>query len=281
MTYSGQETSQESGRPVDLYTFELGLQVYRLTSAEDDQSAGGLDYLATEGLSRGKITQAREARQSALEISLPAEHDLPSRYVTSVPSEQARFTLQQLHRGDGSVATLFRGLLKSVAFSEDGTKAKLAIEPPVSIAARQIPRFDFRGQCNNVLGDGADGGPGLCDVDLEDPAFRLAATATAQSGLQLTVPGAAAFGDGWFDAGTVETTDGLDARMILRHVGDVLTLHFGFPFPVVGEQVILRAGCAHDIQTCSTKFDKVLRYQGFAFIPTINIFETGLDPERC
>lgn len=280
MTYASQETSQEAGRPVDIYTIELDLQVFRYTSAEDDQVVLGETYSAIP-ISRSKITQGQETRQATLTIKLPSNNPFASRYITSVPSEKARITIQQFHRGDGATVTLFRGLVKSVAFGgSDGREAQVAVDPPITVAARQIPRFTFRGQCNNVLGDAANGGPGLCDVDLDDAAFKLVSAVSAQSGLSVTVPGAAAFGDGWFNGGTIETLDGLDARMILFQVGDVLTLHIGFPFPLVGEQVILRAGCAHDIQTCSTKFNNVDRFQGFAFVPTRNPFE-GLDPEIC
>lgn len=281
MTYSSQETSQEAGRPVDIYEFELELQVYRYTSAEDDQVVDGNTYTAIP-ISRTKITQGQETRQAALTIKLPSNDPLASRYITTVPSEKARVTVRQFHRGDGSTVTIFRGLIKSVAFSgSDGREAQIAVDPPITVAARQIPRFTFRGQCNNVLGDGADGGPGLCDVDLEDPAFKLVSTVSAQSGLTITAPGAAAFGDGWFNGGTIETLSGLDARMILFQVGDVLTLHIGFPFPLVGEQVVLRAGCDHSVPTCSSKFNKVGVFQGFAFVPRINPFEAGLDPALC
>lgn len=281
MTYASSETSQEAGRPVDLYTFELALQVYRYTSAEDDQVVSGNTYSAIP-ISRSRITQGQETRQATLTIKMPSSDAFASRYVTSVPSERARVTIQQLHRGDGNTITLFRGVVKSVAYGQgkDGREAQIAVDPPITVAARQIPRFTFRKQCNNVLGDGDDGGPGLCDVDMDSPAFRLVSTVSAQSGLTITVPGAGAFGASWWVAGTVETLDGLDARSVLFQSGDVLTLHIGFPFPVVGEAVVLRAGCAHDDTACSTKFNKIDRNQGFLFVPTRNPFE-GLDPEVC
>lgn len=280
MTFAGVETSQEAGRPVELYTFQLSLVTYRYTSAEDDQVVGGETFIAIP-ISRGKINFGQESKSAVLSIEMPSDEALPSRYVTTAPSERANVTLQRFHRGDGQLATFFVGLLKSVAFSDDGRKATVAVEPAITAASKQIPLFTFRGQCNNVLGDGFGGGSGLCDANLSDPAYKLTATVTAQSGLTITVPGAAAFGTGWFDAGTIETSSALDARLIIRQVGDLITLHINFPFPLVGEMVTLRAGCAHDIMTCSTKFNNVDVFQGFFFLPTINIFEAGLDPAIC
>lgn len=288
MTYASQETSVEGGKPVDLYTFQIALQTYRFTSAEDDQVVGGNTFRAVP-ISRGKIGQGPETRRAALEVQLPSDDAFASRFVTSVPSARGTLTLQQLHRGDGEVVTLFVGVVKSVGFSEDGRLAKVAVDPPIVGIAHQIPLWTFRGQCNNVLGDGAGGGTGLCTADLEHPDFKHVGTVSVDSGLSVTVPGAAAFGDGWFDGGKIESFDGLDARMILFQVGDVLTLHVPFPFSLLGAQVVLRAGCAHDLTDCGVaKFTNggthdIGEYGGFAFVPTFDIFRQGLSSSttRC
>lgn len=278
MTFAANETSVESGRPIELYTFSSALEVLRFTSAEDDQLVAGNTYVAIP-IKRSRISQGQEARTASLTIEMPSDESLPSRYVASAPSRVTTVTIQRLHRGDSELATFFVGVVKSVAFSDDGRKAKIAVDPAISATGRQVPHVTFRGQCNNVLYDAQDGG--LCDVDPESPSFKFTGAATAVSGLTITVPGLAAFGTGWFDAGTVETSAGLDARMVVRQVGDVLTLHIAFPFNVVGETMIVRAGCAHDINTCSTKFGRVGVYQGWAFVPRINPFESGLSVEVC
>jgi uncharacterized phage protein (TIGR02218 family) len=281
MTFLAQESSVEAGRPIELYTFTLALEVFRYTSAEDDQVVGGNTYEAI-AIKRSKVAQGPEARRSTLTLEMPGNLDLPARYVLSAPSERARVVIQRFHRGDGEVVAVFDGFVKSVAFDggRDGRVAKLAIDPAITAASRQIPLFTYGAQCQNVLGDGFGSGTGLCDVDLDAPAFRHQATASAATGLTVTVPGASAFGAGWFDGGTIRTTAGTDARLIISQVGDVITLHIAFPFPVVGLTMILRAGCKRDTQTCSTKFNRINRYQGFPFIPVFNPFD-GLRPERC
>lgn len=280
MTFLSQETSQEAGRPVELYTFELALQTYRLTSAEDDVVVGGETYQAST-ISRGRVRQAREPGGALLEIEMPADHPLPSRYVTSAPSERASVLIERYHRGDGELSTVFEGVVKSVAFGKDGRSAKLAVDPAIAATSRQIPRFTFGKMCQNVLGDGfGAGATGLCQVNLDDPAFRHDATVSASSGLTITVPGAAAFGDGWFDGGTIRTSSGTDARLVLSQVGDVITIHVAFPFPVVGQLVQLRAGCRRDPQTCSAKFGRIADFQGWPWVPRHNPFD-GLKPELC
>jgi uncharacterized phage protein (TIGR02218 family) len=273
------EGSQESGRPVEIYDFALALTTYRFTSAEDDQVVGGNTYSAVP-ISRGSIKQSYEARNGGLEITMPSDLELPSRYVTFAPSERARMTLRAFHRGDGELVTLFDGFVKSVLFDgEDTRRAKFLVESVLAALNRNIPRFTYRGQCNNVLYDAAQGG--LCDVNAEDPAFKFQGTVSAQTTSTLTVPGAAAFGSGWFTGGRVDALDGLDARLIIAHVGDVLTLHVPFIEPMIGEVVILRAGCDRSIQTCSSKFNNVEAFQGFAFVPIRNPFVHGLTAGTC
>ena len=283
MTFLSQESSVESGRPVELYTFTLALETFRFTSAEDDQVVAGETYEAI-AISRGKVGQGPEARRATLTIEMPGNLDLPARYVLNAPSERARVTIQRFHRGDGELVLIFDGVVKSAAFDggRDGRVAKLAVDPVITATSRQIPLWTYGAQCQNVLGDGFGGGAsGLCDVNLEDPAFKHTAVATVATGLTVTVPGAAAFGDGWFNGGTIRTSAGVDARLILTQVGDVLTLHVAFPFPLVGLTMTLRAGCRRDTGTCSTKFNKIDKFQGFAWVPTINIFSSGLNPELC
>lgn len=283
MTYSSSENSLEGGRPIEIYEITLGFQIYRYTSSQDDQVVLGQTYLAN-GIARDRVKQGQEVRSSGIILTMPSDDPFASRYVSSAPSERAVVVIQRFHRGDGQLSTVFIGRAKSVAFggSKDGREAQVSVEPAITAAAKEVPLFTFRGQCNNVLGDALDPeAGGLCDVDLDDPAYLHSAECTAQTGLLVTVPGAAAFGDGWFDGGTIETSVGTDARMVLRQVGDVLTLHIGFPFPIVGETVRIRAGCAHDIQTCSDKFDRVGVFQGFSWVPIINVFESSLEGQVC
>ena len=82
--------------------------------------------------------------------------------------------------------------------------------------------------------------------------------------------------DGFYDGGFVFFSSINDYRLILSHVGNDLTLLLPFPSDAAGETVRIFAGCDHTIATCKTKFDNVLNYGGFAFVPILNPFLTGL-----
>lgn len=275
MTYAGFETSQEGSRPIELYRFELGTTTYLWTSAEDAITFN-LETYQPETISRSKIGQSHEASDGEVVVTVPATNPLARLYISVVPGQRAKCTITRLQRSDfpspGSLK-IFQGMVRSVGFSEQGKLAKVLVVPLAAAASRPCPRFGFQAGCNNVLGDGN------CQVDLNLPAFRFDGTISAASGNTVTVPGASAFGDGWFTAGFVEALSGLDARAVLEHVGDDLRLMLPFPFSPVGQPVTLFAGCSHDIddpQGCGPKFNNVLNFGGFAFVPTKNPFQTGL-----
>jgi uncharacterized phage protein (TIGR02218 family) len=279
MTYSAYETSQEGSRPIELYEFTIGATVYRYTSAEDTQTISSVDYTPLAGLKRSKIGQGPEERRSTLTIDMPGSNAFVRPYIAAVPSNRATVTIMRLQRSDypaPEVVTIFEGYVKAVNFDGDGGRmAKVAVEPAISATARSIPQFTFQGLCNHVLYDDQ------CQIDDTDPAYRTSLTVTVVTTVELTIPGLAAFGDGWFTGGVVEVNGGLDARLIIDHTADVLTLHIPFASAPLGQVVTVLAGCAHTLAICKSKFDNVINYGGFAFVPKINIFNTGLDAAVC
>ena len=279
MSYEAYETSQQSSRPVEIYEFTVGATTYYYTSAEDTQTVASVDYTPLTGLKRSKIGQGPEDRNATLTIEMPGSNQFVRPYIAAVPSSRATVTIMRLQRGDTptpEVVTIFEGKVKAVNFDGDGGRmAKIAVEPDISATSRSIPHFTFQGLCNHVIYD--DG----CQVDETDGAYRASREVLADSGNTLTIDGLSGFGDGWFTGGFVEVNGGLDSRMIIDQTGDVVTLHIPFPGSPLGQVVIVLAGCAHTIAVCKSKFDNVINYGGFAFVPKINIFETGISSLTC
>lgn len=277
MTFGAFETSTESSRPIELYEIVLGTQTFFYTSAEDDIVISATTYIATP-ISRNKLAQGPEEANRVIEIEVPGTNEFARNYISSVPSERAVVTIKRVQRSDfpgPQVITLFEGFVKSVAFGSNGRKAKIAVQPSITAASRIMPRYTYQGSCNHVVYDER------CQADDTSPLFRLTGTVTAVSGALVTVAGASGFPDDWFTGGSAEALGGLDARLVLDHAGDVVTLLLPFPYAILGQPIILLAGCAHDINTCKIKFANVINYGGFAFVPTKNPFATGIGPVLC
>jgi len=272
MSYGTFETSTELGQPVEVYRFTAGAQSWFYTSGEDMVTLSAQDYLP-ETIERGVVTDGPEERGANFEVTVPGTNPVARLFILMVPGVRVRVEVLRFHRNDTPVPEalrIFDGFVMAVSFQENMKIAKLACRPAIAVLGRVIPRFTFQMPCNHVLYD--DG----CKVDDTDSSFRASGkTVAASDGTLLTVDDLAGFGDGWFDGGYVEAIGSSDVRLILRQVGDDLTLLL--PFASTPETVNVFAGCAHNIQVCGAKFGNILNYGGHAFTPIRNPFETGID----
>ena len=279
MTFLAVESSVEAGKPVELYSFVQGGESYFYTSSDTLQVVDTIDY-EPEVISRGRVSEGPDERRNYLEITVPGTNLFAVNYISSVPGPKAVLTISQFHATDTptpEVVTVFQGNVQSVSFVENGQVAKIAVLPVIGAAGHSCPRFTYQGLCNNFLYDI------FCKVDPEDPAFKHVGEVLSATGSVIVVEGADSFPDGWFVAGFAQSTSGLDARLIIDHVGTSLTLLLPFTENVAGLNITLRAGCDHTPETCDTKFftaedpdSNVLNFGGFPFVPTKNIFQTGL-----
>lgn len=269
MTYSSFEGSVESGQPVEFFAIEIGPVSYHLTSGEDQQTVLGNVYVP-EVIHRGKIDLAQEARTTILEVMMPSSHPFPLSYVNQIPGQKATMTIYRLHRDDTptpQVIVIFEGSVQSVSFEQQGKVARLAVVPASYSKARTIPRFTFQGACNHVLGDAR------CKVD--ENAFKFTSTVTAVAGNVVTLAGANAYPDRYFTAGRIDLLGAVDSRLVLAHVGSLLTILFPFGSGILGTTVTAFAGCAHDGTACFG-FNNTINFGGWPFIPQKNPFNSGL-----
>lgn len=272
MTYSSQEISLESGRPVEVYEFALGSEYFRFNSGEDTITVDGNSYPPLE-ISRTTIVVSQEQQGDLISVKLPARTALVRKYINVVPGQQGTLSIFRIHRGDvdEEFELIFKGLVRSVAFTLNGLDAEIAIQPLTSGLSRTIPRFVYSSICNHVLYDTR------CKVNSN--LFRYQDDITDITGSAYTINGLSAVErpDGWATGGFVVSPNGTDYRLIIDHTGDVLTLLLPFPEDVRdGQTVEIFAGCQHDIDTCSSKFDNITNFGGYNWVPRENVFVKGL-----
>ncbi len=271
MTFDADESSVESSRPVELYKFAQGNDDFLYTSAEDDITIG-LDVYRAIPIRRTAPVQGAEDRDRDIQVVVPATDSFVQQYILVVPGQRATLTIQRFQRptGTSELVLIFKGIVQSVAFNKLGREAIISVLPIESATSRPIPRFTYMGLCNHVLYDAR------CKVVETNFDFFGTASAFDSATNVLTVPGLNAESDGFYDGGFVLFSSINDFRLILSHTGNDITLLLPFPETVVGENVTVFAGCDHTLATCKTKFDNVLNYGGFQFVPTANPFEVGL-----
>ena len=263
--------SVDKSRPVEVYEFTLGAEVFRYTSAEDELTIGA-DTYAPEALSRSKVVSGVDQARKGLQITLPATNELAARYKSGVPGESAIVRVLQYQRDEipafGTSILLFRGSILSAKFSRDVTVAVLNAVSDEGKRGASMPKHGFGGMCGNLVYDAVCGA---------DPSLHQHTGAvTGVSGKTITIAGLGASGHD-FRGGYCRPVGENDFRQIVTHAGDVVTIATAFASDISAATLQAVAGCDHLIGgDCAQVFDRVAEFLGFAFVPKDNIFETGL-----
>lgn len=270
-SFNALETSLESSRPIELYELSIGNVNYRYTSGEDTITVGTQIYLPL-AIGRNQVEQGSDQANRTLLITMPANNEFAARYVGLVPGDRAFVNIYRYQRDESPAFStqvlIFKGLVQSVRFSEDGTVAEVAVRSIETALNRIVPRFTYMGMCNHFLFDAG------CKVN---PAlFNHVGTVTAVNGNDVTVAGLAASG---YDVvgGYARPTTVQDFRMVLAQSGDTVTLLLPFADSVLGGDLQLFAGCDHIVDgDCALVFDNVENFGGFGFVPNKNPFQVGI-----
>lgn len=122
-----------------------------------------------------------------------------------------------------------------------------------------------------------------CDAQLGDArcGFSLAGSPTATlPGTILTTDGASMLQanlsaeDNWYTSGwllmTSGAASGIGREVKLHQAGSPATVHTVLPFPLLlqpGDTFEITVGCDLQKSTCKTKFNNVINFRGFSFVP--------------
>jgi len=270
MSFATNENSIQSGSPIELYEFAVGLERFYLTSSEEEIVVG-INTYAPIAVSRSEISVGPDERTSVINLTMPSDYPFVTKYILLVPGSRATLTIFRLHRYDTptpEVKLIFKGLVRSVSFTKQAQEATVGVMPLTGALGRVFPRFTFQGLCNHVLFD--------VRCKASAAVFTHNGLCSAINADVYTVDGLIAKGAGWAIAGILVNPDTTDFRLIVAQTGDNVTVLAPFPVPLTGETLGVLAGCDHTLPTCKTKFNNVINYGGFMFVPPKNPFATGL-----
>ena len=252
---------------IDLFRIVIGTEVYTMTSADERQTydAGDGDeiYLPI-AMGRGATEQKNSLAKANLDVSIPLTHPLARRMLTSLYDQIVSLTL---FVDDGTdVAVQWKGRLASL--KPENTNLTMIFESIFTSLRRPGLRARFQKTCRHALYFRG------CNLDKDD--FATAATLDALDGSVLTVPEAALVADGYYLGGMIGAADGVLAY-IIGHVGDQITVQ-RVPYSITeqfaaegaGTALTIYPGCDHRRATCIAKFDNLLNYGGFDWIPRKN-----------
>lgn len=262
MTFDARENSRNDGEPYELYLFETETKSWRVTSADRE-----ISYLAhtyeRAAIHRTGTEQGQELKSGSIQITIPKTHPLAGEFIGFIPSTPMSLVIYRGHEGEAEVAVQFVGGISRAQFTDE---CELTAIPESDILKSTIPITQYQRPCNHFLYDVG------CQMDRDD--FKTTAVLSLVNGTTVKSAAFAAQADGWFDAGYIER--GTERRMILTHVGDTLTLLNAMSGLAGGATIDAFAGCMRNSQVCRDKFDNLVHFLGFEFIPTKNPFVGGV-----
>lgn len=266
MTYDAQESSATGGAPIELYLFERGVAAWRYTSAEEPQTHLSQTYTPAP-IERGEIGDIADLNRRDLKIDIPHDLAVAQQFIAYPPGEVVTLKIFRLHRTDtdNEVRVIWVGRVLSAQWGEQGNT--LICEPISTSMKRNGLRRRYGRQCDHVLY-----GP-RCGV--APASYRVQGTVATITGNQFSIAAAAGQADGYFNGGYLwwQLADGRkDARMLIGHVGDLVTLAAVMPAVSVGDAVELYPGCDHTIDLCDSRFGDSDNNGGFMFTPDTNPF---------
>lgn len=248
-------------KPVELYHFwRDGGEHWRYTDGDVAMTFDGETY-SPATLSRSLTKHDSQSEVTSLQIDAAYVEDPVLEFIAVNPVEILWVSVSKLFRDQDPLEAgiIFIGQIKDVSFK--GMAAKINCVGFEHFLKQTIPKWRYQLTCNHIIFDSK------CTKAEAD--YKTTTTVVLDStGTELTSADFDALEDGYFTGGKVVFGD--EARTIVNHVGSVVTLMYKMKELEDNDSVDAYPGCDGRIETCKDKFDNLLHYLGFPFIPEEN-----------
>lgn len=259
----------------DLYTLTLPSgTVLRYTSADRDMSWGAQVFSASGPLiERGTVRVVRGLEVDTLDLRVMAGagHTLDGApFVEAALKgvlDGATLLLERAFLTDwllppvGTVV-LFSGRVSDVSGSR--TEVQITVKSDLELLNIRMPRNLYQAPCLHTVYDSG------CAANKLN--FSRMSTVTGTNGTGQWLQSGLTQEPGWFDQGVLEFLMGANAG-VRRTVKSYAYGQFWFALPLpkppqVGDSFTVFPGCDKTKATCQSKFNNVVRFRGFPFVPT-------------
>lgn len=270
---SGLQEHLDSGATTMCYCWEVTRKddvVLGFTEHDNPLSFGGVDFLASTGFTASRINQTLGLAVDNLNIaglldsSVLTEDDLASGLY-----DNAGVTLYWVNWADiDQRIVVSRGTIGEVRREESQFSAEFR---SLSQKLQQRTGRIYQRYCDAVLGDSR------CKINLASSTYKGSGTVTSASGRSIQASGLDAYEGGWFTAGVITFTsganDGLSFEVKGHGTTDITLWTLPFKPILLGDTFDITAGCQQDSDTCRVKFNNIVNFQGFPFIPGNDVMQ--------
>ena len=261
MTYATTEVTAQEGNPYFLYTFTKGATITRFTSHDQDVTYSGNTYTASAIRHQGVNTTGKLERAS-VELYFPKSNTFAQTYFSPDYSDVITLTILRGHHTDADTQVMWKG--RVISYQAQFSEIKITCESIQTTMRRAGLRGKYQRTCRHSLYSDQ------CGVSLG--ASSVTATVDAINGLSVTLSFASAdeTADDYFRGGIL--IKGTEYGYITSDVGNVVTLQYAVPGLAVSDSISVAPGCDLSQSTCNTKFNNILNFGGFPYIPGDNPF---------
>lgn len=260
------DTSVQDGMPIECYKFISPIGTFRYTSNPRQVTMGGEVYDPLPVTRTTIEVSSVIDTLSSMDFNLPADHDLVAAYCFEDAPESLRVEARRGHQGD-DLSTEFTvewvgewtGASVSGMWATFKTGSVLQTKLNGNTSSVYYQRI-----CNHILFDVR------CKVVRAD--FTKTTTVDVIQGQLITVDDDQDV-NGYYNGGDIVNTRTGERRSIVSNTDNVIRSNSRFYDLIVGDTVELTPGCDHvRLQDCKNKYDNVVNYGGFDFVPTHNPF---------
>lgn len=280
MSYEIYENSVQDGDPVSRFVFAVGDTIYAYTTEPNIVSDSNYTFTPA-AIKMGEVSQTNEMAKDPLELEFHRDVTFAQLFLGGVPEQVTTVTVFRGHLGDTSEEFQFYWKGRVAGASVSGDVVRIDCENIFTSMRRPGLRARYQKRCRHALYQSGCG--------VSSALYASVSSVTAASGFTITIDELDSNNSNidsneanpdYYVGGMVETNDGA-TRYIVNQSGNVLTLIRPLQSliddvndSVGGAEVTLYPGCDHTTDTCISKFDNLLNYGGFPYIPSKNPFGT-------
>jgi len=264
MTYDSREKSRYGAAPLLCFRFVQGGTLVLHTSADQDVVLP-VGTFTTAAIKCGGSEHSQEDGSGSVELEVPLDHKVATMFVGGLPVAPIGLTIYRAHRTEESdYKAWFVGTVESAAYETD--VARLTCLRSSEKVRRQFPRDRYQIKCNFSVYS-----PAECGINANS--FRDPCVISSVAGDTIVSADFALRADGWYTAGWLEVPGG-EKRTVKSHVTDTIVLLRPFRVaPEPGDTLHAFAGDDRTLATCKNKFNNLVNFRGFPYVPIRNPFD--------
>lgn len=268
MTYDANEASVQDGTPFECYEFDTPIGYYRYTTLPFSVTLNGQSF-ESETIDRTNFTISSVIDGlTTMDIILPFQNALALKYTQAALPDYCSVTVYRAHYGDDLSSEFnveWRGETTGTKIKDN----KFILETQsvmLSLLVGEARSVVYQYSCNNRVYDSVCG--------LNAASFSTSATVTRVNLNRITVND-----DGNADnelvLGKITLGRTGEVRAIVSNTdvdsgGSEIEIQYPFDDIAIGDTVTLTLGCDNRRNTCVTRFNNILNFTGFPYIPTEN-----------